>query len=781
MVVDLLHLWRNLRRAPASALGAVLTLSLTLGVGGAIFAVVDTVVLTPLPFDDPAALVVVGETPLDEPNALPRAVAYATFEAWRDRAGSIAQLEASDGAPLTLTGLGPPERVESTNVTPGFLALLGVEPALGRSFVAADVTQPVVIVSDAFWREKLAAERNAIGRQIALGGQPYTIIGVLPANVSDAFGRNAVWRPFPEIGAGARVFGLARLAANRSAADLGAALGDISRESSPPARAAVDPMASRVARDTASMLAVLTGAAALALLIAFANLAGLLMVRSIDRQRELAVRTALGASRLEIAKQLLLEAGTLVAVGIAVGAMFALWMTPAVARLVLEQFGPVAGDISVSWRAIGLVSLVALACACCFAAVPALLAARRDTAQVLRPGLTAPARERALRRVLVTAEVALAFVLLVSMSLLGKSLFAVSRVGPGFNAERLIAMQLALPRARYRDDERVASFYSTLQSALDERLGSRAVAIVDELPLTGDRGRGFVRAQPTDDGREAVVRSVSADYFDVMGIPTIAGRSFDRNDDASAPPRVLISRSLAERLFAEDQPIGRRVWIGRPVREAEVVGVVGDVKHRALDEPDLPTLYVSAMQAPSNSSIVVARRTRPDADVVTMVREEVARLDGDLPVYGVRPLRDVVSFSPGMPDRRILTTAYTGFAVLAVVLAAVGLFGVAAHDVARRRAELALRLALGAEPRRILRATLGQTALLVASGLAAGGVLSLWTSNALGNLVLATGGFDILLSLALPTTVVVMTSIAAVLPAARRAARTDPSTALRGE
>ncbi len=314
MVVDLLHLWRNLRRSPASALAAILTLSLTLGVGGAIFAVVDAVVLTPLPFDSPAALVTVGETPLDEPNATPRAVGYATFEAWRERAGSMAQIEASDSAPLTLTGLGPAERVGATNVTPGFLSLLGVQPALGRSFVADDVAQLVAIVSDSFWRERLASDANAIGRQIVLGGQPYTIVGVLPASVAEAFGQNVVWRPFPEIGPGNRVFGVARVAGNLSAADLGTALDDVSRESSPPARAVVEPMTTRLARDTSSMLAVLAGAATLALLIAFTNLAGLLIVRSIDRRRELAVRSALGARGFEIAKQLLLEAGALAAV-----------------------------------------------------------------------------------------------------------------------------------------------------------------------------------------------------------------------------------------------------------------------------------------------------------------------------------------------------------------------------------------------------------------------------------------------------------------------------------
>jgi hypothetical protein len=298
--------------------------------------------------------------------------------------------------------------------------------------------------------------------------------------------------------------------------------------------------------------------------------------------------------------------------------------------------------------------------------------------------------------------------------------------------------------------------------------------------LTGDRGRGLVRTEPAADGSEAVVRSVTPGYFDVMGIPLADGRSFDRADDASAPARVLVSRSLAERLFAPEEPIGRRVFIGRPVREAEVVGVVGDVKHRALDEPDMPTLYVSASQVPSNSSIVVVRRTRPDADLVAAVREEVARLDADLPVYGIRPMDDVLAASPGMPARRVLAAAYAGFALLAVALGALGLFGVAAHDVASRRSELALRLALGADSARLLKATLGQGALLVAAGLAVGGLLSLWTSRALGSLAFATIGFDVW-SVALPAAVVVVAGIAAVLPAARRAARTDPTIALRGD
>src|SRR5204863_5138795 len=231
-------------------------------------------------------------------------------------------------------------------------------------------------------------------------------------------------------------------------------------------------------------------------------------------------------------------------------------------------------------------------------------------------------------------------------------------------------------------------------------------------------------------------------YFDVMRIPIVAGRPFDQRDNSSAPPRVVVSERLAERLFAFEQPIGRQIWLATMAHVAEIVGVVGDVKHRALDETPSQTVYLSAWQSPSRSSIVVARSARPDADVIAAVREEVARLDRDLPVYRTRSMRDVVAASPGVPARRVLTATFMGFALLAVVLGGIGLFGVAAHDVACRRAELALRIALGADPVRILSASFGHGALMVGSGLEAGGLLSIRAARAPGGLVFATDRLD---------------------------------------
>jgi putative ABC transport system permease protein len=787
MLADLRYVSRTLRRSPASAGAAILTLSLTLGAGASIFAVVDAVLLTPPPFTDPGALVIVGETPIDEPAAArPRAVPFATFQAWRERAGSLAAMEAFDGTNLTLTELGAAERLSANDVTPGFLTLLGVAPARGRAFDADDIGRPVAIVSHSFWRGKLAADPNVVGREIVLSGLRHTIVGVLPERFFFSLNVSDIWRPLPMTAAqaarsGYRVAAIARLAPGSSPASLADALDGVSRASTPPARAVATRVATAIAGDSTRTLALLAAAASVALVIAFINLAGLLMVRAIGRRRELAVRSALGARRSDIARQLLLEAAALVAMGIVGGVLIAVWMTPAVARLALEQFGALAGrDVTVSWRVIGAVSILAAACAWICGLLPAFAASRQNVTDVLHRSVTPGRRELTLRRAFVTGEVALAFVLLVSVMLLGRSLVNVLNVKPGFDADGVFTLQVALPAANYSTNDRVAAFYSALHGALQERLGPRTAAIVDEIPLTGDRGRSVVTARAGEPGREAVMRAVGAAYFDVMRMPVVAGRAFDERDDASAPPRAMLSESLAARLFGREQPMGRRVSLAATGQLAEVIGIAADVKHRALDEAPSSTVYVSAMQVPSRGSIIVVRSPRPDADVIAIVGEEVARLDRSLPVYGRRPMRDVVAASPGVPARRVLTATFMGFALLAVVLGAIGLFGVVAHDVAARRPELALRLALGADPLRIFNATIRQGAVIVGCGLAIGALLSAWTSRALASLIFGTDPFDVV-SIGVASAVLIAAAAAAVLPTARRAARTDPMLSLRSE
>jgi hypothetical protein len=326
----------------------------------------------------------------------------------------------------------------------------------------------------------------------------------------------------------------------------------------------------------------------------------------------------------------------------------------------------------------------------------------------------------------------------------------------------------------------VSSFYTALRATLEERLGAQSSAVVDELPLTGDAGRSRVGAVPGEGEREAVVRTASPDYFAVMRIPLMAGRTFGAEDDAAASPRVVISASLARGLFGSSPAAGRRIRLGAGGRVADVIGVVGDVKHRSLDEVPLPTLYLSALQAPSPSSVIVARSPLGGGAVVETVRQEVRRLDPDVPVYRVRAMEDVVAASPGVPTRRVLSATFSIFAVLALVLSAIGLLGLAAQDVARRRKELALRMALGAEPGRILGSTLGRVAVTAGVGFVFGGALSLVVVEALDGLARSTAT-SVAMSAAGAAAVLLVTSVCAVLPAAVRAARTDPLEALREE
>jgi predicted permease len=434
----------------------------------------------------------------------------------------------------------------------------------------------------------------------------------------------------------------------------------------------------------------------------------------------------------------------------------------------------------VSWRVIVALSMVAAACAGVCGLIPAVIVSRRNLVDILRRGASAAPRERWLRRAFVTAVVSVAFVLIVSVALLGRSLLTTLAIDPGFEPDGVVSAGIALPATRYPTVQHLVSFYSTLESELTQRFGTRAVGIVNELPLGNDRGRGLVSVRPTDPDREAVIRVASTSYFDVMRINLVAGRTFERGDQPSAPPRVVISEALAAQLFPRESPIGRQLRLDALDQPAEVIGVVDDVKHRSLDGPVLPTLYLSAWQVPSRGSILVLRTTRPEADTIAVVREHVARLDGDLPVYGSASLTGMVARSPGVPARRLLTNTSLGFALLAVVLGAIGLFGVVAHDVAARRTELALRMALGANPTQIFTTTIGQGAWMVGSALVFGVVLSFWASQALGAVVGESGAFD-MATAAAAGTVLVLVGICAVFPAARRAARTDPLAVLRGD
>src|SRR3954464_9440882 len=363
MIRNLRSLLRSLRGSPASAAAAVLTLALTLGAGTTIFAIVDAVLLTPPSIADPDAVVTLGETPVATPGG-PRTISYPTFDAWRERAGSMATLAAFDGTNLTLTGLGAAERIGATDVDPQFLPLLGVTPALGRLFRPDDVGQAVAIVNDEFWRTRLGADRQVIGRTIVLNGRAHEIVGVLPESFRFA-ADGPIWRPLPLTAAQAarttfRMRAFARLAPGVTPASLAAALDQVSARATPAARAIVIPIATAISRGSRGTFELLVAAAVIATVIAFFNLMGLLVVRSMDRAQELAVRVALGARPLAIVRYLIVEAEAIVVIGSAAGVVLATWLTPAAAQLVQLEFGPITNrDIEVGWRVVAVVGIVA--------------------------------------------------------------------------------------------------------------------------------------------------------------------------------------------------------------------------------------------------------------------------------------------------------------------------------------------------------------------------------------------------------------------------------------
>lgn len=782
---ELRQLGRAMRRAPISAGSAILTLSLTVGAGTAILVIVDRVLLAPSPLAAPEALVTIGTTTPDSPDAVPRAVDVSLFRSWRQGSGALAQLEAFDPTNVTLTGSGDAERLRGTDATTGFLALLGATPAMGRLPAADDAGRPVVVVSYALWSRAFGADSTVLGRDVILSGQPHTIIGVLPESFDFALSRSDVWRPMAiatgDRGSALRV--VARIHEGSSLAALTQTLDALSLTSPEAGRARVTPVVEEIAGDSVRTLGLLGAAAAGALLLAFMNLAVLLTVRSMDRREEFAVRTALGAPASERTRQLLLESGTIVLLGVGGGWLVASLLTPTIGRLALEGAGPVVQDLVVSGRVGLTMAVVAVSLALVCGLVPTVGSRPGKIGAALRRGRTASGREVRMRRIFVAGEVALAYTLLVSMAVLGFSLQVLGGVDPGFEANGLTKLQLSLPQGRYPTSEVSAAFYAALQAEVEGRLGAGTAGLVDEEPMSGDAGRsrtGFV-SDAAD--HEAILRTASAGYFDVLEIPVVAGRTFTDGPVGQdrALPELVISESLVTELFGSQEPVGRRLWLEALDGHAEVVGIVGDVRHRSLDEATLPTMYLSAVDFPSASSILLVRNDGPTASVVEQVRDVVRRLDPDLPVYGVRAMDDVIATSPGVPVRRVLTGTMGGFALLALLLSATGLFGVAAHDALLRRGELSLRLALGAAPSRILWGSLGRGLLSVSVGLAAGGVLSFWAISSLRHLLFEMDGVSVAVTGGAVALLLVAVGCAAVFPVAWRSSRGDPSTVLRGD
>lgn len=797
MLNDLRYAARMLVKAPAFTLAALAALALGIGATTAMFSAVNGVLLRPLPYPEPDRLFVLRETRAQA--GFERTVmAEGEFLLWARASREVEHATAVLYPGLAIAAGELRDRVPGLRVSADFFPLFGITPALGQVFTR-DAEQPgrgdVAMISDDLWH-RLGGRPDLVGGTVRIEGRPTTILGVLPRGFTFGGQVDAIV-PMTLGAAEAAQFDdhsldvYARLATGVSREQATAALTRtaLATQGTPvhTTGAALVPMREVVVGSAGTPILVLFGAVGCVLIIACANIANLLLARSAARQKEIAVRTALGATRRRLVRQLVTESLALAAVGGALGLMLALWLTDLLARLAASSV-PRANEIGLDARAFAFAALVSGLCGLVFGLAPAWHAARGDVGGALKNearGSSAGGRRRMLSG-LVSAEIALALVLLTGAGLLLKSVAHLRRVDPGFDADHVVTAPAFLPEWKYASADSQRAFFKRAITELAAVPGVTAASAVNALPLSGDNSSGSVtiegRPAPPPGSRESTDRrAITPAYFDAMGMRLRQGRAFRDDDDETAPPVVIVSASLAEHYWPGQPAVGKRLKLGRFESKAvwrTIVGVAGDVRHGSLAEISRPVVYYPHAQIPDNGMALVIRSAAAPAAIAGGVREVLRRLDPDLPVNQLQPMRDLVASS--LFNRQLELSLLGAFAVLALLLAAAGIYGVMAYAVAQRMPEFGIRLALGASGTDIVRLVVGQGLRMTAIGILAG-VAAAWMGvSALSALLYDVSARD---PIVLVGTAVLLTSVAlaACLVPAWRALQINPLTALRAE
>ena len=802
---DLRYGLRSLLKRPAFTTIALLTLALGIGVNSAIFSAVDSILLRPLPLNDPARLVSVWEqTPRD--GIQQNEVAPANFFDLKTQNQVFEDVGAYGPDDVNFTGDGEPERLDGQVVTANVFSILGVAPALGRTFSPEEDQlghEHVVVLSDSLWQRRFNRDQSIINRQITLNGRSFTVIGVMPRGFFFPAREIELWTPWamePEQKAG-RGDHYLRLVARlqqgtgleRANADVTAIAQRLSAEY-PRTNEGLGFTVHSLHQDYVGNLRlpilILFAAVGLVLLIACANVANLLLAQATTRRREIAIRIALGARRWTIVRQLLIESLLLATGGGLLGVLGAFWGVAALSKLLPQSLSKLQ-DVSIDARVFFFTLAVSVLTAVVFGGVPALLASRT------RPGATLNdvARDfaggtsgRHVRAVLVVSEVALAVVLLVSAGLLIRSFQLLRRVDTGFTTENALTMRMVLPFPKYVKQETRRAFYDEVLRKIEALPGVESAGMITFLPLSFN-GMNFsfsVDGQQAPSDMKlpfALFRVVSPDYFRAMGIPLRHGRFFDSRDAADAQPAVLVNRRLADQYWPGEDAIGKRLKIGpldSPNAWLTVVGVVGDVQQTGLYDQKLE-FYVPYAQ--ERRSFVAPRdlvvRTKSDPAVIARaVREAVWSVDKDQPVSNVRTLDQV--FAAAISQERFQALLLGLFATLALLLACVGLYGVISYAVVQRTHEIGVRMALGAQPVDVLTLVIRQGMTLTLTGLAAGILAGTFVTRVLSDLLFGVTPRDPLTFVGVPVLLLLVAFLACYIPA-RRATRIDPLSALRAE
>ena len=789
-----------LLRSPGYTAIAVATIALGVGANTTVFSVVDGVLLRPLPYPDAHELVQVWER---TEGGVENAVTGANFADWKLRTNSfeylVARTHPGYGGRTTVLVGEEPHRVQASGVTEGFFAMMDVEPARGRGFTPEDHRPDgpeVVVVSHAFWEGVLGAPDDLAARPLRIGNSPRTVVGVMPAGF-DFPDRAALWLPRPPDTSPSRSShnwmvngrlrdGVTPEEASAELATVTAALRDEYGSEMTSTSAVARPLRDELYGDMARPLGLLLGAAGFVLLVACTNLASTMLARGRRRATELAVRNALGASRTRLVRHLLTESLLLAAAGAVAGALVARPLLSALVRMGPPQL---VDRVTLDLRVLAVTFMAGTFTVLVFSLFPALSATRTGPAGALRSGGRGGSeRGRGAWDLLVGFEVALALVLLAGSAVLIRSFAGILSVETGFDTERTLSVELSLPSSRYADDEALAVGFAAILDNVRGTPGVEAAGLVNHVPLGGLAFNGGFQREAGDPGPEQAsvdYRVVTPGYFEAMGIPILEGRGLLPEDGASGRDVAVLSRSAAERFWPDDSPVGRRIrnlsndsWI-YPDRWITIVGVVGDVRHRSLTAPPSPAVYVHAMQRPARASspTLVARvRGRP-ADAVPALREAIRAVDTAIPTTFV-PMAQRVSES--VTDRRFVLVVLGSFSLVALLLAAVGIYGVVSWAVAHRTREVGIRLALGADVREVLTMVMGASLRTVLLGAALGGVGALALSRLLAGMVYEVAPTDPL-SFGAAGLVLVGVGVVASLIPGLRATRVDAVRAMRAE
>jgi len=801
LVHDLRYAIRLLVARPGFSAVAILTLALGIGATTAIFTVVNAVLLRPLPFRDADRLVqvrIAGRAgaifPLPDTD----------FLEWRAQNRTADAIAVFDTDSATLTGGDAPERLPAASVTDRFFDVLGARPLIGRVLQEGDDkpgAPKTAVLSHALWQRRFHGDATIVGRTIALGGEMHIVVGVMPASFRYPFADTELWRVLTMEAPPRRgpfyTWGVARLKPGIGIAEMRGNLDAVStamkRQHPGPddwVMTAI-PLQEAIVGDVRAILYALLGAVGFLLLIATANVANLLLARAATRDREIAVRGALGAARGRIVAQLVTESVFLALLSGAAGLAIAWWGTQALVAIAPEGI-PRLEEVRMNAAVFAFTLGVAAGCGVLFGLAPALRASRMALVETLKDGGrggAGPSHRRA-QRVLVVSEIALALMLSIGAGLMIRSLAALQRVSPGFEPSHLLAFHLSLPLAQYDTREKARAFYSTLVQRLDALPQVRATGLTISLPpyllqMTDNFMTEGMTLPPNQSAPLGPLVFVSERYFTALGTPLVHGRFFTERDDRGAPEVVIVNEALARQYFHDVDPIGKRLKNGGPERPIApnnqwmtIVGVVGDVKYSGLDMPPEPTVYHPFRQSTNNEQYVVVRTSADPRSLSASIREIVAALDKDVPIARLSTMDELMAASVAPP--RFRTTLVALFATIGLLLAAIGIYGVMAYAVSERTHEIGVRAALGADRGDVLRLVLGEAATLAATGVAVGLVGAAVTTRLMRALLFHVEPTDAVTFAGVSALLVVTALVASYVPA-RRAVRVDPMIALRYE